>query len=157
MAQEGKLQGISSKTLNRAKGQLDVTSSKEPVKEGRWLWKLPPGASQDVQDAHVQDGGHLRENESGNHKKNNHLTEDGHSPSDDDHLRESCANKDTALATSLPLDVLDWPAELQEDFEERAAIMEWDGGFSKQEAEREAKKRLLASAGGQVGGQTVSA
>ena len=64
-----------------------------------------------------------------------------------DHLRESCANKDTAVATSLPLDVLDWPAELQEDFEERAAIMEWDGGFSEKEAEREAKKRLLASAG----------
>ena len=31
-----------------------------------------------------------------------------------------------------------WPAEAREEFEERAAIMEYDGGLPRQEAERKA-------------------
>lgn len=40
-----------------------------------------------------------------------------------------------ALATAVLSIVADWPESLREDFEERAAIMEHDGGMSRVEAE----------------------
>ena len=36
----------------------------------------------------------------------------------------------------LPADLGDWPKEWREAYEERAAIMEYDGGLSRSEAER---------------------
>ena len=37
---------------------------------------------------------------------------------------------------------LSWPAELREDFEERAAILEFEAGFPREEAERLALEML---------------
>jgi hypothetical protein len=41
--------------------------------------------------------------------------------------------------SSLPPVVADWPPVWREAFEERAAIMEFDGGLSRVEAERRAE------------------
>ena len=38
----------------------------------------------------------------------------------------------------LPYRRVDWPEEAREDFEERAALMEYDGGLTRPEANRRA-------------------
>ena len=162
---EAKPQGIAEKTLRRAKKQLGVKSTKKGFTDSKWRWELPPDATQDIQDTHIQDGGHLRENEEDNYKINKHLDEDGHISSDDDHLpdvatfedgqdgqvshlrigghlREGSANQEITTDRDSPLDVLGWPDELQQEFEERAAIMQYDGGLSREDAEREAEASL---------------
>jgi hypothetical protein len=48
----------------------------------------------------------------------------------------------TALSTAALADVATWPAEWSENFEERAAIMEHDGGLSRADAEVEAWRLL---------------
>ena len=40
----------------------------------------------------------------------------------------------------LPRDLADWPADARESVEERAAIMEFDGGLPRDVAEREAER-----------------
>lgn len=58
-----------------------------------------------------------------------------------DNIRELCeANEANSQAlrvraSTSPTDPKDWPEELREEFEERAAIMEYDGGLSREEAE----------------------
>ena len=49
---------------------------------------------------------------------------------------------DTALHAAALAAVVDWPVVLREDFEERAAIMEFDGKMSRTEAEIEAWRLL---------------
>ena len=44
----------------------------------------------------------------------------------------------------LPVRVADWPAESRDDFEERAGILEFDGGLARMDAEIEAE-RLVRS------------
>ena len=39
----------------------------------------------------------------------------------------------------LPKKIKDWPDRWREDFEERAGIMEYDGGITKEEAEAQAE------------------
>ena len=46
----------------------------------------------------------------------------------------------------LPLKLADWPKIWAELFEERAGLMEFDGGFSKAEAEYEAEKDIRKQA-----------
>lgn len=41
---------------------------------------------------------------------------------------------------SLPESVATWPAEARERFEERAGILEFDGGLAREVAEREAER-----------------
>jgi len=49
---------------------------------------------------------------------------------------------------ALPGDIAEWPADAREHFEERAAIMEYDGGLPRVEAERlaEAEVRMAKAA-----------
>ena len=49
---------------------------------------------------------------------------------------------DTALHAAALAAVVSWPAALREDFEERAAIMEFDGKMSRTESEIEAWRLL---------------
>lgn len=49
----------------------------------------------------------------------------------------------------LPGDVAAWPEDAREHFEERAAIMEYDGGLTRAEAERRAEAEVRAAAGEQ--------
>jgi len=42
----------------------------------------------------------------------------------------------------LPPDVTAWPPDAREDFEERSAIQEFDGGLDRATAEREAEHRV---------------
>lgn len=44
--------------------------------------------------------------------------------------------------SSLPDDRNSWPEDWRERFEERAAIMEYEGGLSEEEAEREAEQQV---------------
>jgi hypothetical protein len=44
--------------------------------------------------------------------------------------------------TQLPDRIEDWPEELLEQFRERAAIMEYEGGLSRQGAEKEAEQLI---------------
>lgn len=46
------------------------------------------------------------------------------------------------FALKLSNNVEDWPVDLQEEYEERVAIMEFDGGLKRREAERLAKQRI---------------
>ena len=54
-------------------------------------------------------------------------------------LRETAL---TALSTAALTDVATWPMELREDFEERAAVMEFDGGLPRMDAEVESWRLL---------------
>ena len=45
----------------------------------------------------------------------------------------------------LPDDVNDWPEDWQHEYEERAAIMEYDGNLSRQEAEQWAEVIVRAA------------
>lgn len=64
---------------------------------------------------------------------------------------ESAESTDLRLAphtpntTELPADIDDWPAEWREEFEERAAIMEFDGSLNRQEAEAWAETIVRAA------------
>lgn len=49
-----------------------------------------------------------------------------------------------ATTEELPLLPRDWPDEWQEMYVERAAIMEFDGGLSRQEAEHRAEEIICA-------------
>ena len=48
----------------------------------------------------------------------------------------------TPLAEAALADVTTWPADWRENFEERAAIMEYDGGLTRDEAEVSAWRLL---------------
>jgi len=50
-----------------------------------------------------------------------------------------------ALVEPLPRRVSAWPADAREHFEERAAIMEYDGGLTRAEAERRAEAEVRAA------------
>ena len=45
----------------------------------------------------------------------------------------------------LPLERADWPEEVRRDFEERAGILEFDGGVARAAAEREAERLVRAA------------
>ena len=45
-----------------------------------------------------------------------------------------------AAAHSLPVNISEWPEEWRETYEERAAIMEFDGELSRPTAEKEAER-----------------
>jgi hypothetical protein len=47
--------------------------------------------------------------------------------------------QDPGQVLTLPERVSDWPAEAREWFAERAAILEFDAGLSRSEAERQAE------------------
>ena len=59
----------------------------------------------------------------------------------------ACDNAEKLIAAGkirpLDIDVSIIPEEVKEDYEERAAIMEYDGGLSREEAEIEAMKLVL--------------
>ncbi|MBN1320527.1 MAG: hypothetical protein JXA87_06780 [Thermoleophilia bacterium] len=46
------------------------------------------------------------------------------------------------VAADLPAKVADWPEEWREIWEERSAIMEYDGGLPRPEAKRQAEERV---------------
>lgn len=48
----------------------------------------------------------------------------------------------SAQPTTLPADRADWPEEALENWEERSAIIEFDGGLPREEAERLAEERV---------------
>ena len=50
-------------------------------------------------------------------------------------------------SASLPEEVADWPSGLQEAYQERAAIMEFDGNLSREEAEQQARIVMIERAG----------
>lgn len=45
---------------------------------------------------------------------------------------------------TLPPDLADWPEDAREEWEERAAIMEYDGGATRADAEMLAEERVRA-------------
>ncbi len=45
-------------------------------------------------------------------------------------------------AAELPININDWSKYWREAYEERATIMEYDGGLSRVEAEKQAEKRI---------------
>lgn len=45
----------------------------------------------------------------------------------------------------LPVERPDWPEEVLRDFEERAGILEFDGGMGRPAAEREAERQVRAA------------
>ena len=56
---------------------------------------------------------------------------------------------------TLPDDVNDWPEDWQDEFEERAAIMEYDGNLSRDEAEQWAETIIRAFHGIILGSENV--
>jgi len=57
-----------------------------------------------------------------------------------DLLRKYCGRKDAFLQISTQQEVDEWPNDLQEAYQERAAIMEYEGGLSRDEAEEMAEE-----------------
>lgn len=47
----------------------------------------------------------------------------------------------------LPADRAEWPDELRELFEERAAILEFDGGLERSDADRQAEEYVRTEYG----------
>jgi len=61
-------------------------------------------------------------------------------------LRKYAEIDDSLLSTvvDLPSNVADWPEEYKEIYDERAAIMEFDGEIDRQEAEIQAEAQVRA-------------
>jgi len=55
------------------------------------------------------------------------------------------------LSGNLPAALADWPAEWRERYEERAAIMEYDGSLPREEAEHRAQELVRESFRRRVG------
>lgn len=58
-------------------------------------------------------------------------------------LATSKSDLERSAAATAPIE--DWPAELREHFEERAAIREFDGGLSRADAERAAERECRSA------------
>ena len=82
---EGKKIGFSQRTLERAKKELSIKSSKSEF-NGSWSWFLPEGAQQATEGRHTQEGGGLRLNSCNKTNKSNGLPE-GRQGSTDGSLR----------------------------------------------------------------------
>ena len=59
----------------------------------------------------------------------------------------SAAPPGAESSATLPEEVADWPSGLQEAYQERAAIMEFDGNLSREEAEQQARIVIIERAG----------
>ena len=60
------------------------------------------------------------------------------------------------VAEELPLLITNWPEEWQEAFEERAAIIEFDGELDREVAERRAEDRVREEYDRREGGTEAS-
>jgi hypothetical protein len=60
-------------------------------------------------------------------------------------LNQLCRAEPLVGVGELPSDVRDWPEDWREEFEERAAIMEYDGMLSRPEAEQWAETIVRAA------------
>ena len=118
---EARAAGISEITLRRAKDRIGVCSRKEGkpgVDSQKWVWAFPERVHGPSEGDQIHEDDHLRGSDCHNYSYSNDLAEGDQMP-EFDHLR----------------------GEDLEAVEERAAIMEYDGGLSREEAERAAWKR----------------
>jgi len=60
-------------------------------------------------------------------------------------LEELCREGHIGSRTELPDRIADWPEPWREEYEERAAIMEFDGMLSRQQAEQWAETIVRAA------------
>lgn len=132
---EAKKLGITEYKLRKAKEALGI----EPYKEGgefggkgaKWIWELPDAQDVEVvnpstQDVDSDDKQHLVLNQADNLAYANDLPQDV-DPGDIQHLVEG---EPTSYAEP------DWLSDHLYEVAERAAIMEYDGGLDRAEAER---------------------
>ncbi len=109
--------GISKATMQRTKAALRIS----PIRrKGSWWWALPKS-----QDAHpIQDA---------------QTFQDVHVVNSDEHLSCPAGIEDA----HIPMDAIeDSDTSARERFDERASIMEFDGGIARQDAERCAWRAL---------------
>lgn len=135
---EARQNGVSERTLNRAKTALNVQSRKEGFNPAKWFWRLPEDCQDTAEDCHINNSGNLRVNETNKSSCSNNLAEDCQI-NNSGNLRDGFGN----LRELMDAATDDDRQAMADALEERIAIFTLENDFDHETAMRAAEIDLF--------------